>query len=276
MTGLLFGTAGIPYSTPKHTTQNGIHRVAELGLDGMEIEFVRGVYMKAPDTNPVRILSELLRIKLSAHAPYYLNFNAVEENKVKMSQHLLYQSAKTASLCGAGSLVFHPGFYLTDSPSAAYEAIRDNIRPVAARLREEGFPISLRPEVSGKVTQFGDLKETMALCSEIPGLLPTIDFSHYHARTGKFNSYSEFSLMLTTMADYLGKSALKNMHIHISGIDYSPRGERQHLNLAESDFNYKELLLCLRDKGCAGLVICESPNLEEDALLLKETYFSLA
>ncbi|MEA2120931.1 MAG: hypothetical protein EGMGGAKC_00238 [Dehalococcoides mccartyi] len=82
--------------------------------------------------------------------------------------------------------------------------------------------------------------------------------------------------MLTTMADYLGESALKNMHIHISGIDYSPRGERQHLNLAESDFNYKELLLCLRDKGCAGLVICESPNLEEDALLLKETYFSLA
>jgi deoxyribonuclease-4 len=28
----------------------------------------------------------------------------------------------------------------------------------------------------------------------------------------------------------------------------------------------------LRDYEVKGLVICESPNLEEDALLLKETY----
>jgi len=40
--------------------------------------------------------------------------------------------------------------------------------------------------------------------------------------------------------------------------------------------NYKELLKALYDYKVAGLLICESPNLEEDALLLKETYASIA
>jgi len=52
-------------------------------------------------------------------------------------------------------------------------------------------------------------------------------------------------------------------------------GEIKHLPLKESDLKYVELLRALRDKGVAGMVICESPNLEDDALLLKETYEGL-
>ena len=43
--GLHIGPAGIPHSTKKKSTPEGIRRVAELGLDAMEIEFVRGVRM---------------------------------------------------------------------------------------------------------------------------------------------------------------------------------------------------------------------------------------
>ena len=43
--GLFFGTAGAPYSSAQGTTVEGIRRVKELGLDCMEIEFVRGVKM---------------------------------------------------------------------------------------------------------------------------------------------------------------------------------------------------------------------------------------
>jgi deoxyribonuclease-4 len=65
------------------------------------------------------------------------------------------------------------------------------------------------------------------------------------------------------------------MHIHLSGIRYSQKGELGHLNLRDSDLKYTELLQALKDHDAKGLVICESPNLEEDAQLLQTTYQSL-
>jgi deoxyribonuclease-4 len=65
------------------------------------------------------------------------------------------------------------------------------------------------------------------------------------------------------------------MHIHLSGIAYGRRGEIKHLNLKESDFQYIEFLKALKERGVKGLIICESPNLEEDALLLQQSYLRL-
>ncbi len=65
------------------------------------------------------------------------------------------------------------------------------------------------------------------------------------------------------------------MHIHVAGIAYSQKGELKHLNLKESDFQYAELLQALKDYDAKGIVICESRNLEEDALLMQATYNTL-
>ena len=62
------------------------------------------------------------------------------------------------------------------------------------------------------------------------------------------------------------------MHIHCSGIKYGAKGELKHLVLEESDLQYVELLRALKDYDVKGLLICESPNLEEDAVLMQETY----
>jgi len=62
------------------------------------------------------------------------------------------------------------------------------------------------------------------------------------------------------------------MHIHVSGIEYGPRGEVRHLNILETSFRYKELMRVLKEFNVQGVVISESPNLEEDALLMKKTY----
>ncbi|SNQ61780.1 apurinic/apyrimidinic endonuclease family protein [Candidatus Methanoperedens nitratireducens] len=65
------------------------------------------------------------------------------------------------------------------------------------------------------------------------------------------------------------------MHIHVSGIEYSDKGERRHLVFAESDFKYMELAQVFSEFGIKGMVISESPNLEGDALLLKREYESI-
>jgi deoxyribonuclease-4 len=214
-------------------------------------------------------------IRLSAHAPYFINLNAREPEKVTASRERILQTARITSLLGGESIVFHAGFYLKDEPSKVYTTVRRNIEQIVAQLRTEGNRVWIRPEVMGKISAFGTLEEVLELSTEVEGVAPAIDFSHWHARTGKANSYDEFVSILRQIEDKLGRNALNNMHIHISGIDYGAKGERKHLVFAESDFRYVELVRALKDCEAQGLVICESPNLEDDALLLQQTYRAL-
>ena len=133
----------------------------------------------------------------------------------------------------------------------------------------------IRPEVAGKASQFGTIDEVLNLSAELEGVAPCIDFAHWHARTGEFNSYPEFASILLQVKERLGRAALDDMHIHVSGVRYGAKGEINHLNLEESDFRYVELLKALKDYDVGGIVICESPDLEGDALLLQATYNNL-
>ena len=275
MTELLFGTAGVPRSTQASSTTSGIERIAELGLGCMEIEFVRGVRMNEAGAASVAETATRKGITLSAHAPYYINFNAHEPEKIRASQQRLHHTARIASLCGAESVVFHTGYYLGDSPEKVYHTIKKYLTETLNQLKRENNKVTIRPEIVGKLSQFGTPDELFNLCSELEGLAPCIDFAHWHARTGKFNSYEEFASILSQLEQRLGRAALDNMHIHLSGIHYGAKGELKHLNLKDSDLNYTEILRALKDCGAGGIVICESPNLEDDALLLMTTYNTL-
>jgi deoxyribonuclease-4 len=275
MAGLLFGTAGIPRSTKIKSTQSGIERIAELGLGCMEMEFVQGVRMSEAGAHLVAETATKTGVRLSAHAPYFINFNAHESEKIEASQKRLLQTARIAWLCGAESIVFHAAFYLGDSPEKVYNTVKQHLRETLTQLKEENNGVCIRLETMGKLSQFGTMEEMLNLCTELEGLGICIDFAHWHARTGGFNSYREFVSILLQIEEKLGRTALDNMHIHVSGIAYGGRGEIKHLNLKESDFQYAELLKALKDYKAKGIVICESPNLEEDALLLQATYNTL-
>ena len=269
---LLFGTAGIPRSTKGNNSISGIERVRELGLDCMELEFVQGVRMGEKGAGNVLEAAEKRNIALSVHAPYYINLNSPEEEKLKASLERIYQAARIGSLCGAESIVLHAAFYQKSSKQDTYKRVSKALKELTGQFRDEGIPAVLRPETMGKRTQFGTLEEVLALSTEIEGVMPCLDFSHMHAREGKENSYSEFMAILSKVEETLGKEGLSNMHMHISGIKYDKNGEKKHLTLKESDFNYPELLRAIKEFEIGGLVICESPILEEDALLLRKTY----
>ena len=275
MAGLLFGTGGTPHSAKSPSAQSGIERIAELGLGCMEIEFVQGVRMSEERATLVGEIAAKKGIKLSAHAPYFINLNAHEPEKIKASQDKLLQTARIASLCHAESIVFHAAFYLGDSPEKAYNTVKRYLEEILNHLKQENNRVWIRPETAGKLSQFGSLEETLDLCTELGGIAPCLDFAHWHARAGGFNSYQEFASILLQVKDRLGRNALDDMHIHVSGIAYGRKGETKHLNLKESDFQYAELIKALKDYDAKGIVICESPNLEQDALLLQATYNAL-
>ena len=272
MEKLLFGPAGVPHSARTSATSAGIERVAELGLGCMELEFVRGVRMSRETALTVAEIASSKKVVLTAHAPYFINFNAREPDKIKASQERVLQTARIASLCGAVGIVFHAAFYLGDSPVKVYDQVKKQLQQITTQLRAEGNQVWLRPELTGKASQFGTLDEVIELSAEVEGIAPCIDFAHWHARTGEFNSYDEFIFVFKQVENKLGRRALDNMHIHISGIAYGKHGEIKHLNLQESDFNYADLTQALSDCKVKGLVISESPDLEEGALLLQQTY----
>lgn len=273
---LLFGTAGVPLSSMDRSSEGGVRRIRELNLGALELEFVQGVRMGEEKARKVGQAALEDNIALSCHAPYYINLNSREPEKITASRDRILHTSRISQILGVRSVIFHPAFN-HDSPSEVVLArVVRELSLVRETLDAEGNDVILRPETTGKGTQFGDLKETIQISKEVPGVLPCIDFSHLHARTnGRYNSYDEFCEILDITAESLGDRWVKNVHFHISGIEYGLKGEKRHLVLRESDLRYEELMKACHSFGVEGLAICESPNLEEDALLLQKTYLDL-
>ncbi len=271
---LNFGTAGVPRTAKTRSLIDGINRVKELNLDNLEIEFVRQVYVKSDKTAEIKKHAEENNVNFTCHGQYYINLNSKEVEKIEASKIRIYNAAKIAHQCGAKSLTFHAGFYQKMDPKLTYDNIKKGLLEVSEKLKAENITIPLRPETTGKATQFGSFEELIKLGQELNSP-PCIDFAHLHARNGKglFNTHSEFHKCLTTLEKEL--DCLKNMHIHMAGIHYSEKGERNHLNLEESDFNWRELLKVWKEFDIKGNVTCESPNIEDDAILMRDYYRKL-
>ena len=275
----MFGTAGIPLSTPNNDgsellTAAGIHHVHALGLAAMEIEFVRQVYITTKTAPLVLEAARQSGVALSAHAPYYINLNAVEQDKRNKSRAYIYNAAKAIYACGGTDVIFHAGYYMDGDPQDVYKTIRDEIHSMVQKLLIEGIKVRLRPEVSGKTSAFGSVEEIIKLSSDLKGVLPCVDFSHAYARSqGRTNSYEDFCLILKQIRDELGEEALtQNLHAHISGIAYTISGEKKHMLFAESQFNMSDMVKALKYMNAGGRIICESPDIEGDALKLQQAY----
>lgn len=168
--------------------------------------------------------------------------------------------------------------------------------------------IVIAPELTGKPTQFGDIEELIQLAEDFKelNLRLCIDFAHKYARSnGKFNGYEEFLKIINLVEKNLGREYLDNLHMHVSAINYGEKGEKNHLTFLQtiddyqkegiahaglqkeflkleqkgktfdSGFKWRELLAVLKEKKVGGYLVCESPILEYDALLLKQTYDNL-
>ncbi|HLF24750.1 MAG TPA: TIM barrel protein [Anaerolineae bacterium] len=278
--GIRFGTVGSPLSTPPRPggSPGGIRRTAELGLSALELAWVQSVRITDASCETIKRAAEESGVALSVHAPYYINLNAQDKDMLKAGLARLLAAARAGYKAGATDIIFHPGSYMKQDPDKVYPIARKRLAEVVDQLRAEKVLVTLRPETMGKGAMIGTLEETVQLARDIDGVLPCIDFAHLHARPGdgSFNSYTEFANALKVVATGLGRRGLQSLHIHLSGIDYGPGGEKKHLALKEADLKYRDLFKALVDIGASGRVLCESPVMEQDALLMQKTYRRLA
>lgn len=275
----LFGTVGTPRSTPRKPggAVGAIQRLRELELGAFEIGWVRSVRVKEETCAEIEQVADELKVALSVHAPYFINLNATEEEWPKSRKRLM-DAAHYGNLAGATDIIFHPGSYFGNPPEQVLEIAIPRLQGCIDELRQANNPVTLRPETMGKSALLGTLQDTIEMAKAIDGVLPCVDVSHLHARTGdgSLNSYEEWSEQFASYKKQLGARALKQMHIHLSGIEYGPKGERKHLMLAEADLDLEALLRALVDLGCKGRIVCESPVMEDDALVIKQTWERLS
>lgn len=273
-----FGTVGSPLKTPPSPggTIGGIRYAAQLGLDALELAWVQGVRVSEATCAAIRTTAEEHGIALSVHAPYYINLNADEEKWPRLRQYLM-DAAHFGYLAGATDIVFHPGSYFGRSSAEVLKVVLPRLEACVQELRQAGNPVRLRPETMGKAAMIGSLEDTLEL-AQIPGVLPCLDFAHLHARSGDgtLNSYEEWMQILETYRKTLGETALLDLHIHLSGIAYGPRGEKNHLPVEESDLDVAALFRALHAAGARGRILCESPILEEDALKLRTLWMHVS
>lgn len=283
MSKLLFGTAGIPDVSNgplpkiKDATVLGIHKVSSFNLDALEIEFVRGVYLKPSNKEQLETIKSTSiekNVSLSIHCPYYINLSSLDNEIIRNSVGYISQSLIVGQLIGAKVALFHPGFFQKQERVEVLTKISTGLEKIIETVEKKGNheKIHIGLELTGKETQVGSLEDIFYFYEKYKaeGVLPVIDFSHQHARkNGYFREQKNINSFFEELSSY--PDYLKKMHMHMSGINYSEKGERNHLMFEDktNDFPYKKILEKLKEIKAEGTIICESPIPYQDAQLLK-------
>jgi len=259
------GVAGIPLTLKGKGTGAGIKYLSEIGLDAMEVQFVRRVSMKDDTAREIGQIAKRFNVALSVHAPYMINLASENPTVIVESLGRIKLSVARAWDLGASIVVFHSAYYTKKySKERTYQLVQAGCFDVLDYMEDNRYKgIKLGVEIMGRQSQFGTVDELYKLKKEVSGVVPVVDFAHLHARcNGCMNAVEDYFQVLRKL---FNKD--DHTHIHFSGIEFSHGNERRHLPV---DFNqYKLLVTAIKKAGCTATIICESPLLEQDALKMK-------
>jgi deoxyribonuclease-4 len=239
----------------------GIRKVARMKLDCMEVEFTYGVRMSLEVAREVGVLAKAKGITLSVHAPYYINLASDEKEKIVASKQRILDSCERAAALGAQNVVFHAGFYQKKTADRTYALIKKAILEIQKKISKNKWKVQLCPEVTGKPSQFGSVEELLKLKKET-GCGICVDFAHLYAR---YQGDIDYAKILRKLP--------KKFHAHFSGIEYGPKGERQHLKTTKKFFEPLAEALLKTKRNIT--LICESPQPYKDAAMMKRVVTAL-
>jgi deoxyribonuclease-4 len=264
---ILVGTAGIPGSSKERSTEGGIREVKRLGLQSMEVEFVRGVAMSPEKAEAVGKVQKETGIRLSVHAPYYINLCNPE--KLRDSQKRIIDSAHRGHLMGSGVIVFHPGYYGKLGKEEAFEMVESACKEMAEVVGDNGWKVRLGLETTGKMSQFGTVDEILGICRDNKLCVPVIDWAHLFA---KYQGDVDFKSILSKVIS----AGYEKLHSHFSNIEFTEKGERRHLTLDHRQPDFGGLAKLILKSGLREInIISESPDIEGDALVMKRSFEKL-
>ncbi len=204
----------------------------ECGIKAAEIPFTYGVYIKKDeDIRRVREAAEIFDIRLSIHAPYWINLNSKDKNKIEKSKERILKCCEVGEKLGVKVVVFHAGYYSGMDEEESYQNIKNAILEMQDIIKKKGWRIEIAPETMGKNNVFGSFEQIYRLYKETNCSF-CIDFAHILARDKKVD-YEKIKKLFTK----------ERWHCHFTGIVYGDKGEKYHKKTEREDWEklFKEL-----------------------------------
>ncbi|MBR7153517.1 MAG: TIM barrel protein [Candidatus Methanomethylophilaceae archaeon] len=262
-----FGPAGYP--SAGKTPEGSLEYTRKLGLDALEVEFVRGARIKPERAQVVGAKARELDIRLSCHAPYFISFNSDSQETRDKSIGWVMDTARAAHNLGAYIIVIHAASY-GKSPETALPSVIEGLTKCKNLLDDEGIKdVILGVETMGKLGQFGTLDEIEKVMDSVDGVHPVLDVAHVHARgQGRLRTERDMQELIDQFFPLCGDIA----HFHISCIKYGAKGEISHLPLETKEPDLQLLADVLEDSKQECTFICESPLIEKDAVVFRDMF----
>ena len=247
------------------------------GLSLFEYSSGRGVRISDETANSIGNEADKFGIEISVHAPYFINFASVEQQKADNSVRFIMESLKALRGFHGKRCVFHAGAEGKQPRNEAIARTMDMLRKTLSIVEDKGYSdMILCPEAMGKQAQIGTVDEVIEMCKLASNVYPCIDFGHVNSLYGgALRSAEDFQRIIDKLFDGLGEEKTKNMHVHFSKIQYGEKGEIRHLTFEDTLFGPEFEPFCevIVKNSLTPHVLCESAGTQaEDAEYMQNVY----
>lgn len=275
-----FGTAGNPELFYDEGGKSSLEMPAWLekaGLDAYEYQCGRGVKISDEAARKLAKQAEKHKIKLSVHAPYFINISSIEPEKVDNSINYILQAANAAHNMNADRIVVHMGSAKDITRRHAMEISAVTVKRALDEMDNAGVgDVAICLETMGKINQMGTVEEVVQMCCMDERLVPALDFGHINARTqGELKSEEDFEHIIKYMEKKIGTERTNTFHAHFSKIEYTKAGEKKHLTFEDTEYGpeFAPLARVLDARKMSPVIICESAGTQSiDAIKMKKIY----
>jgi len=221
------------------------------------------------DLAQTRALARALDVKLTLHAPYYVDFFGSEESRDRSIRQIQWAGLLASGL-GAGLDVTHLGFYGGGSRADSIHELAQVAKELESWLQKttEGA-VHLAVEPSGHPDVFGSREEVLELAHQIKGIVPVLNMPHLAAR--ERTTFSD-TVQLKALVDQFVEASHGDLYLNFSGVEFYGPTEFRLTPIKRGSIRFDTLAEILAERDYDVTVISSSPLLEHDGMYLKLLY----
>ena len=249
-----------------------------MGLSAYEYGFTLGRFLTEEKSKKLFAEAQKYNIKISVHAPYYINFCNTSPKSIENNTKYVLNSLKGLKMLGGTNCVDHVGSQMKLERSEAFKNLEKGIKDFLDVYYQNDLSSQhINPETMGKYTNIGTVDEILEICSWDKAIYPCFDFGHINCLTqGKLKTKKDFIEIFEKGIDKLGFEKIKDCHIHFSKIKYGDKGEIVHLTFEDNVFgpNYEPFLESVHELKLNPTIISESKGTQADDAKTMLDYFN--
>lgn len=253
----------------------------KLGLNAYEYSFGRGFTMGEEKAIKLGEQGVLNKVKISLHAPYYINFANPSDEMIQKSINYVKKSVEYLQYFQGEKIVVHTASTGKMTRQQALDRINVTLKECLKQVKQD-FDMTSKYiclETMGKYQQIGTYEEIINLCTMDEIFIPAFDFGHINCvMQGGLKTQEDYEKIFNYSFEKLGEFKTKNCHIHFSKIEYGAKGEIKHLDFSDNIYGpeFEPLAKAIKKLNLTPSIICESKNkMMEDALTIKQIYDSV-